>query len=50
MAAADFSGLITGGRGLLPERGQMFNFETSWLMIDGQWQLVSAVWEPIRLD
>ena len=50
MAAADFSGLITGGRGLLPERGEMFSFETSWLKVDGQWQMISAIWEPVRLD
>jgi len=50
MAAADFNGLITGGRGLLPERGQLFHFETTWLEDDGEWLLVTANWEPVRME
>ena len=50
MAAADFNGLITGGRGLLPERGQLFHFETTWLEEDGEWLLATANWEPVSMD
>ena len=49
-ATAEFSGLITGGRGLLPERGQMLQFETSWILDDGEWLMETATWDPVRLD
>ena len=49
-ASADFGGLITGGRGLLPERGRMLQFETSWILEDDEWLMESATWDPIRLD
>jgi len=48
-ASAYFRLLITGGGGLLPESGQLFEVETQWLKIDGDWLLESAQWEPVRL-
>ena len=47
LATAEFPGLITGGRGLLPERGQLFEFTTRWILQDDQWLLVSASWDPV---
>ena len=48
-ASANFRLLVTGGAGLLPESGQLFEVETSWLRDGGDWQLINADWEPVRL-
>jgi len=50
MAAANFKALITGGRGLIPERGQLYQFETTWLKNGDDWLLLSANWDPVRLE
>ena len=50
MAVADFNGLITGGRGWIPERGQLYKFRTTWLLNGSDWLLATAQWEPIRVD
>jgi hypothetical protein len=47
-AEARFSGLITGGRGLIPERGQLYEFQTTWTRDDGDWLLTAAEWKTIR--
>ena len=49
MAAADFNALITGGRGLLPESGELYSIETHWMLDGDDWLLVSAEWEPARI-
>ena len=49
-ASAAFSALVTGGKGLLPESGQVFNFETRWRLDDNEWLLYSASWDPVTLD
>jgi hypothetical protein len=48
-ASAHFKLLVTGGAGLLPESGQLFEVETAWLRSGGDWLLNSADWEPVRL-
>jgi ketosteroid isomerase-like protein len=46
-AIARFSVLATGGSGgLLPEQGQVYQFETGWRLVDGDWKLLSASWTP----
>ena len=50
MAAADFRALITGGRGLIPERGQLYQIETTWMADGDDWLLVSANWDPVYLE
>jgi len=50
MAAADFNALITGGRGLLPDSGELFSIRTRWIRIDGDWLLAAAEWEPARIE
>ena len=46
-AVARFQVLATGGSGgLLPERGQAYQVETGWRLIDGEWKLLSASWTP----
>lgn len=46
-ATARFTVLATGGSGgLVPEQGQVFDVQTGWRLVDGQWQLLSARWTP----
>lgn len=46
-AVARFSVLATGGAGgLLPEQGQLYQVETGWRLVDGDWQLLNASWTP----
>lgn len=46
-ADASFRVLVTGGRGLLPENGQLYTVETSWVRDDGDWRLWRADWTPV---
>jgi hypothetical protein len=48
MASAHFRVLVTGGAGLLPENGQLFEAATHWLQDDGDWLLLRADWEAVR--
>ncbi|MDH4018304.1 MAG: hypothetical protein OEU84_01765 [Xanthomonadales bacterium] len=48
-ASAQFRILVTGGAGLLPESGRLFDVETNWLRDGGDWQLNQADWEPLSL-
>lgn len=36
--------LATGGAGLLPERGQTWDFDTAWRHEDGRWKVYNAEW------
>jgi len=38
--------LATGARagGLIPERGQTWEFESAWRRVDGRWQVFNAEW------
>ena len=47
-ASAHFRILVTGGAGMLPEHGQLFEVETEWLRDGGDWKLSSANWEPVQ--
>ncbi len=49
-AAANFRALVTGGPGWVPESGQLFEFDTTWERVDGDWLLKSANWDPVRLE
>ena len=48
-ASANFRLLVTGGGGLLPDRGQLFDVETRWLRAGNDWMLVKADWETVQL-
>jgi len=50
LASARFKALITGGRGLLPDSGQLFQIETTFQKSGDDWLLLTADWEPIRAD
>lgn len=49
-ASAQFNILVTGGGGLLPDRGQLFEVETAWVRDGGDWLLNKADWEPVDLS
>ncbi len=49
-AMARFRLLVTGGSGLLPERGQIYAVETLWRRAEDDWLLQTARWEPIQFD
>jgi len=49
-AMARFRILITGGAGLLPERGQLFAVETAWVRDGSDWLLRKADWQPVNLS
>ena len=49
-ATAHFKALVTGGPGLLPESGQVFEFETHWRLVDDEWLLQTANWSPNIFD
>ena len=41
---------MTGGRGLLPERGQVFEVFTIWQLDGDDWLLLRADWTPVDFD
>ena len=49
-ASARFKVLVTGGRGLLPERGQVFEVFTIWQLDGGDWLLLRADWTPVDFE
>lgn len=49
LASAHFRILVTGGSGLLPESGQLFEVETQWLRDGSDWLLEKADWEAVQL-
>ena len=36
--------MATGGAGLLPERGQTWDFDSAWRREDGRWKVYNAEW------
>jgi len=49
LATAHFRILVTGGGGLLPDSGQLFEVETEWLREGSDWMLSKADWEAVQL-
>ena len=45
-ATVRFTVALTGGAGMLPDSGQVYDVETGWRLDDGEWQLVNAKWKP----
>ena len=43
-ASARVRVVATGGAGLLPERGQTWDFESAWRRERGQWKVFNAEW------
>lgn len=45
-ATVRFTAALTGGAGVLPESGQLYDVETGWRLENGEWRLVNAGWKP----
>jgi ketosteroid isomerase-like protein len=43
-AFAEVRVVATGGAGLLPERGQTWDFDTAWRREQGKWKVFNAEW------
>jgi len=48
-ATAHFKILVTGGAGLVPDSGQLYEVDTQWQRDGGDWVLSGADWEAVRL-
>ena len=42
--------LITGGRGIIPERGQLYEISTLWIRDGNDWLLLKAEWTPAAFE
>lgn len=43
-ATVRFTAVLTGGEGILPDEGQLYEVTSGWRLDDGDWRLVSAEW------
>ncbi len=46
-ATVEFHAIVTGGSGLIPERGRWYRVRTGWRKDGSDWMLISASWEDI---
>lgn len=46
-ATANFSVLVTGGEGLLPEQGALYKVEMDWRIQDKKWLLIYTNWSQL---
>ena len=46
-ATVDFTVALSGGQGLLSDRGQIYQVQTGWRIEDEEWRLISASWKPV---
>jgi hypothetical protein len=45
-ATVRFTAALTGGAGMLPDSGQVYDVATGWRLDNGEWRLVNANWKP----
>jgi hypothetical protein len=50
VAEAHFRALLTGGRGWLPDRGQVYDIATRWQLRNDEWMLIGAHWQPVDAE
>ena len=46
-ATVDFTAALSGGQGLIPDQGQIYQVQTGWRLEGDEWRLISATWKPI---
>ncbi|MCC5864906.1 MAG: hypothetical protein JJU31_07315 [Wenzhouxiangella sp.] len=46
-ATAEFRIILTGGSGLIPERGRWYRVNTGWRRDGSDWMMISASWEDV---
>lgn len=49
-ASASFRALVSGGPGWIPDKGQLLEFDTGWVLVDDEWLLDSANWSTVVLE
>jgi hypothetical protein len=45
-ATVNFTVALSGGRGLIPDQGQIYQVQTGWRLDGDDWNLISAAWKP----
>jgi hypothetical protein len=45
-ATVNFSVALSGGQGLIPDQGQIYQVQTGWRLDGDDWKLISATWKP----
>ncbi len=45
-ATVNFTVALSGGQGLIPEQGQIYQVQTGWRLDGDEWVLISATWKP----
>lgn len=46
-ASAEFQVILTGGSGLIPQRGRWYRVSTGWRREGSDWMMISARWEDV---
>ncbi|HNV83863.1 MAG TPA: nuclear transport factor 2 family protein [Arenimonas sp.] len=46
-ATVNFTVALTGGKGLIPDQGQIYEVQTGWRLEGDDWKLISATWKPV---
>jgi hypothetical protein len=45
-ATVNFTVALSGGQGLMPDQGQIYQVQTGWRLDGDKWKLISATWKP----
>lgn len=45
-ATVNFTVALSGGQGLIPDQGQIYQVKTGWRLEGEEWRLISATWKP----
>ncbi|HMB55818.1 MAG TPA: nuclear transport factor 2 family protein [Arenimonas sp.] len=45
-ATVNFTAATSAGSGPFPEQAQIYQVNTGWRLVGGDWKLISATWEP----
>lgn len=46
-ATVNFTVALSGGQGIIPDQGQIYQVQTGWRLEGDDWLLVSATWKPV---
>lgn len=44
-ATVDFTVVLTGGHGFIPDDGRIYQVQTGWRLEGDEWKLISATWK-----
>jgi ketosteroid isomerase-like protein len=46
-ATVNFTVALSGGQGLIPDQGQIYQVQTGWRLDGDEWLIISATWKPV---